>query len=71
MSVISFMYPFSIQPPTGILVKVFLKDGSERVARTCQVDNISTGFSALQWYDRNTRKAINVNFIKGWVYLPT
>lgn len=59
-----FMFPFHKQPPTGI-VRVFMKDGTERRANTCYVE--SSSFSGLQWFCMKTRKAIDVNLIKGWL----
>jgi len=65
MEPIKFMKPFHEQPEAGRKVIVFMKDGSERTANTCMV--YSAGFTGLQWYDMKTRKAINVNEIKGWL----
>ena len=58
------MKPFSDQPNPGQKVVVFLKSGKETTARCCQVD--APGFSGLQWYDKKTGTAIDVNKINGW-----
>ena len=58
------MKPFLDQPNPGQKVTVFLKSGEKTIARCCQVD--APGFNGLQWYDKKTGSAINVNEIKGW-----
>lgn len=69
----TFMQPFEVQPEAGRMVRVFLKDGSETLAHTTQVE--SSTFSGLQWYPRRKwgkhwrrGKALDVNQIKGWTY---
>ena len=70
-----FMFPFEKQPDPGIIVRVFLKDGTETLANTTHV--VSENFSGIQWYP--FRKwgnhfrhgdALDVNQIKGWAPLP-
>lgn len=64
-----FMKPFRYQPKPGQRVKVFMKDGSTQMALCINVESHS-GFCGLQWYDTKTRKAININNIKGWLPGP-
>ena len=67
MTILNFMRKFSDQPKPGMRVIVFMKDGTQRQANTCQV--VSSSFNGLQWYDKKTHKAIDVNLIDGWNYL--
>ena len=63
--VVQFMFPFSKQPEPGVRVKVFMKDGKKKTASCTEV--AAPDFHGLQWYDVETRDAIDVNKIKGWL----